>query len=342
MAYRIENCTGTAGEITEISRFLADFVNDGEGPQADEAGRTPQGWQNRLQWWWKENPFCKNDSPKGLLLYQEDTIVGFFGLIPHDYTLKGEIIPTLITTTAFVREAHRRAALGLFMRAHRLEGDFHFVDGCPSREIDNLLLRSGYCHEADGKLMIFPIRKSNWDIKSWALRAAGFLGNRKGKLPENGNIVTSLDRVSRIAAFPDGRIRKKVTLESLAWYLSSGSSNNTLLGWCDESGTLRSYLIGRMMLKKGLESLVILDYAAADEEAEEILWRLAAHVSAHPEEANLPKKTDIMVWPVCGEVLKRTTPFVVKYESRLFYRLPQSRSGVERLCLPFEGDPAFL
>jgi hypothetical protein len=112
-------------------------------------------------------------------------------------------------------------------------------------------------------------------------------------------------------------------------------------GWCDTEGSLQCYAIGIPWRKFGQNAVVIIDYAAYGEEAEAQLDELITHLACRPDESGLPREADLVIWPVV-EKRRRRSPFGVKYDSKLFYRLPPKWSGVERASLPFEGDKAFL
>lgn len=342
MSYTIESCQGTDEECRELSEFLAEFIADGEGPQGDPRERTPELWMTRIRAWWETNPFCREDSPLGLVVRTDDgTIVGFFGFIPHDYVHHGEVVRGLIATTSYVREAHRGAALPLFVKAHRQEVDYHFTDGAPNKAIYPILERFGYHQRNSARMHIYPVSASVSNPVRWATGVARLFTGLSDQLPEDGSIITDPLEATSCASFPDSKLRREVTLESLSWYLRSGSNPHYFVGWCDENGILQSYVLGFRRKKSIVDALIVADYAFANEEAERTLKRLISRVTKTPAQFGLPASVSLVVWPTCDEELEAGTPFSREFDPRLFYRLPQSSGDLVREDLPFEGDHIF-
>ena len=334
MSYKIEACVGTPSEIEELARFLADFIADGEGPQGDGRERTVELWQARILAWWENNPFCGPESPRGLMIRTAaGDMVGFFGMIPHDYVHQGRIIPGVIATTSYVREAHRSAALGLFMKAHRLPVDYHFVDGTPNRLLEPVLDRFGYHREPTARMFLYPVNRGLGRLVRWCCR-------KPGALPEGGQRINDPAEAKQCADFPDDRLRRAITLDSLAWYLESGTSPHQFIGWCDEDGTLRAYCVGMMKTKSKLKAFVIFDYAAADSAADAILENLIGGLAVRP--VGMICGADLVVWPKCADEPAATdTKLQRSFDPRLFYRMPKSEAETPRSSRPFEGDGLF-
>lgn len=343
MGYAIKNCSGSSREIEELAAFLSDFIRSGEGAAKDLAGREAETWRSRLDWWWSTNPFCREDSPKGLILRRSDRSVGgFFGFIPHDYVAGGEIVPSLISTTTFVCGDCREAAMGLFLRAHRLREDFQIVDGGPNEDVRVLLERTGYQGAGDARLFFYPVSIRSWDLPSLVLQGARFFTPRANGALAGGSIVTELDEVRSVPSIADPRLRKQVDRGVLEWYLGSGTRPKTFLGWCDEDGCLRCYLIGSVKKKRGVSLLVLTDAAAFDRDSEALLGELVAHAAAAPAAAKIPDEVRMLAWPSRRPPDRRRSPFSIRYDANVFYHLPSRLGGTERLTIPFEGDHDLL
>ncbi len=83
MSYRISIVTGSDAERREIAAFLAAFVRDGELLKPRCGDDDPAKWEQRMRWWWDENPHCLSDSPRGYRLDHETAgLVGFSGSFP--------------------------------------------------------------------------------------------------------------------------------------------------------------------------------------------------------------------------------------------------------------------
>lgn len=343
MGYHVEELDSGPREVSELAAFLAAFVSDGEGASKDLAGREVATWQARLEWWWKDNPFCRADSPRGFLLRDDKgEITGFFGYIPHDAIENGKRVPGLISTTTFVRRESREAALGLFLRAHRLLDDYQIVDGGPNAEARALLLRTGYEDAGKARVFFYPIKRSSLRPHSLLLQGARAVTPRPNGGLDRGFIVSSLEEVTEVPEIRDARLRKWVDRETLEWYLNVGSERKAFVGWCDSDGVLRCYLIGQEKQKYGVELFLLVDALAFDRESESILNELIAHVSAHPDGAEIPSSADLIAWPTQVAADAFRSPLSLQVDSNLFYRLPKSHADADRLSFPFEGDQILL
>ncbi|MEM7602283.1 MAG: hypothetical protein AAF357_12810 [Verrucomicrobiota bacterium] len=342
MGYQIDPCSASPEECTELSRFLADFIRDGEGPTGDPREQTPELWLTRIRAWWKTNPFCREDTPRGLIVRTDQgEIVGFYGYIPHDYTLDGKVIRGLIATTSYVREAHRGAALPLFMKAHRYETDFHYTDGAPNKAIYPILERFGYHHRESATMHLYPVSASLTNPVRWATGVARILTSSAGPLPSDGKVITDPIEADACAFFPDHNLRRDVSLDSLSWYLQSGSSPRYFVGWCDAMGVLQCYILGFIRKKSILDALVVADYAFSDDDTKLVLDRLISQIARHPSRFELPASVSLVAWATCDDDLTTSAPVSKEFDPRLFYRLPKSNRESLRHDLPFEGDHIF-
>ncbi|MEX2578404.1 MAG: hypothetical protein WD342_05035 [Verrucomicrobiales bacterium] len=343
MAYHIEDCTGEAAEMKEIAGFLARFVAGGEGASGDIEGRNPTTWESRLGWWWKSNPYCRPDSPRGLMLRSENgNMAGFFGFIPHDYVRDGKVVPSLISTTTFVGRDSRDAALGLFLRAHRLKEEYQLVDGGPNEEMQALLKRCGYRHVEKAKLFLYPVSRRPRRVASVLMQGLRMGAPCPNGRLRSGKVITRLEDAETVPPIRDSRLRKHVDRESLEWYLDSGSQRKVFAGWCDEAGVLKCYVMGIPRRCFGVTGLVVFEAVSFDRADEGLIGELVAHMAKFPREAGLPEEIDLVAWPAQDGIRKRRSPFSMPYDPFLFYRLPTRWEDGERLCFPFEGDKALL
>jgi len=342
MGYRIENLEDCPDQVDEAAEFLARFVEDGEA-SGFPGDTEPANWRKRMDWWWNSNPYCRSDSPRGLTLRDDSgALVGFYGYIPHDYVFEGQTVPSLILTTSYVRKANRDAALGLFMRANRQKNAWQFVDGSPNEEVRALLSRIGYQQFDRTTLLVYPVRRSSWNPKSWVLQTARAAVPRPNGRLSSGHLVTDSESIADVPQFQDSRLRKHIDRATLEWYLHAGSEPKAFAGWCDDNGTLQAYVLGIPWRKHGQNAVVLIDYGAFGPDGERMLDELVALFAGHPAETGVPSETDLVIWPVSGEGRRRGSPFRLNYESSLFYHLPDEWNGVERVCLPFEGDKGLV
>lgn len=341
MGYLIEDCTSDPALLDEVADFLAAFTEDGEGPSQMPADCLPAQWKKRFQWWWSHNPYCHEESPRGLILRDDQgLIVGFFGLIPHDYSVEGERVPSLIYAATYVRQASREAALGLWMRAHRLRNNFHLVDGGPSVEVQELLSKTGYSRAEPARLHFFPVRKRLNNLRHFALRLTRIVAPRKGPHDPSLRIVSSLDQVKTVPAPTGQAVRKHTDIDSIRWYLQSGSTPRYFLGWVDEAGTLQAYLIGTVRKKKkfNVQLFTLVDADCFHPSGDDLVQDLVSYAARHPEEAGLPGEAEVIVLPLAPSSSLGNRLGSVEARYRVFYHLPRPFADATRLCRPWEGD----
>lgn len=343
MPYQIEECSNDPGQNREIAEFLACFVRDGE-TEGTEEDREPETWRNRLDWWWDANPYCREDSPRGFVLREDGgEVVGFYGLIPHDYLCDGELVPSLVSTTSFVRAKSRSAALPLFLRAHRLKNQYQLIDGGPNDEARALVDRLGYQHDPPATVLMYPFRRRSLHPKSLLLQL-GRLGapgpSRRGE--QDGYAVSDLERVKFVPTISKTRMTKRIDRSMLEWYLQVGTEKKVFAGWCDSEGSLRAYLIATPWKKWGQDTMVVIDYGVFDPDDDEILDSLAARLAADPDTFRVPSEASLLVWPVSSMQGRHRIPWYrMKKDARLYYHLPGQWESVERESVPFEGDRVF-
>ena len=338
MGYRVRNVVGPAEKNRDVAEFLAAFVRDGELAAPREGDDCANVWQRRMGWWWNENPFCRDDSPLGFVLENDEgEIVGFNGLIPFDYVASGESVPTLVTTTFFVREADRSAVMGMVSKQRALAREYQIIDGSPSPEMRRLLDKLGYQHSGERYQYFFPLKQLGGSISRNVLRGFGLsFSLNSGELDSGDYLATHPYEIESIPHPVDTRLHRKVTRESLAWLCDVGSDERRFFGLCDRYGTLVSYAIGLYKQRCGLRACLLMDYADFSENGDGLarLIRKIADDDAAPD-ANL------LTWSAIGEE-NRPHGGGLRRESILHYHLPERWQSCEKACLPFEGDLPLL
>lgn len=340
MGNRIQKVAGPAESQGELARFLADFVRSGALPKPRPGDDDEAVWAMRFRWWWDQNPFCREDSPRGYILRSaEGKIVGFNGLIPFDYEVDGEIVPSLVTTTFFVEPDHRDAVMGLVSKQRALGRSYHVVDGSPSPEMCRLLGRLGYENSGYRYQYFFPLQSLGGGLTRSLLTSFGLCFSLPLPKEDAGEyLALSPEEVETIPALRDGTLRRRVTFESLAWLSRVGTEKRSFFGLCDSRGTLIAYAIGLYKRRCGIEACLLLDYVDFAPE-ENGLLRLLQRVVAGSEGA-LPPGTDIVSWSVLGDSQRPARG--LRRESLLYYHLPGDRADCTRSCVPFEGDLPLL
>lgn len=266
--------------------------------------------------------------------------MGFFGFIPHDYVCDGKRVPSLIFAATYVRKESREAALGLWMRAHRLRSQFHLLDGGPIKEVQELLAKTGYDCAEPARLHFFPVRKPLDSPRSLALRFSRFLIPHRREQDASLRIVSSLDDVRAIPEQTDSQVRKHTDINSIRWYLQSGSSPRHFLGWVDEDGVLQAYIVGVVRKKKRLNVHVFtpVDACSFHPSGEALLHTLISHAASLPEGIDLPSEAEVLVLPHDRSLPGHSRFATIEARYRVFYHLPKELEGRNRECGPWEGD----
>jgi hypothetical protein len=336
MGYRITTITGSASGNRAAAEFLAAFVRDGELTDPREGDDLADVWQQRMRWWWDENPFCREDSPRGFLLRDEDDdIVGFNGLIPFDYEVDGEIVASLVTTTFFVRERHRSAVMGMLTRQRALSQQYHMIDGSPSPEMRRLLVKLGYERSGDRFQYLFPTNRLGGPVARACLKALGWcLPLPPASFLQGYRVTNDPEKYPTGGAWPEGILHRRLDPDSLHWLSSVGSEPRQFFGLIDEAGDPVAHVIGVYKSRFGVKACLLLDFHDHHEDGAGI-GLLIRKLLEHPAQSGLDAETAILLY-------SRFTPDPeapgLRRVSLLHYQLPVTRPGVKKVCLPIEGD----
>ena len=343
MPYQITAFSGAQGERRDLAGFLARFVSDGELPHPRPGDDDPAVWLRRMTWWWDENPHCQEDSPRGFLLHHASAgLVGFSGLIPFTYTSAGENIPTLVTTTLFVRELHRSAVMGLITRQRALGRDFQIIDGSPSPEMRRLLGKLGYEHAGDRSQYVFPTRTFGGSLARLALVAADWSVPLPSAAETAGcRLINDPARWIEPASGRDeaGSIRRASDPATLAWLARCGSEPRAFFGLVDADGVPIARALGVYKKRVGVNACLFLDHADFHPGGGGLLL-LVKKLLSDPA-AGLARDTAMIVISRFGSPSWHGVPGRTA-GSILHYQLPSRWQGRPRSCLPVEGDLVLL
>lgn len=342
MGYRIQEVTGAAAENPDLARFLADFVCSGELENPKPGDDDSLVWLQRFAWWWDENPYCGPESPRGYqLLDDEGVIVGFNGMIPFEYMVDGEIVPSLVTTTFFVREEHRSAVMGLLTKQRSLARTHHMIDGSPSPEMRRLLGRLGYEKSGERFQYFFPLAPLGGGLSRTLLRSIGLCFQLPAAQDDSRcYLATTPDEIESIPEMSDGKLRRHLTVESLRWLSKVGTEDRSFFGLCNEHGELISYAIGIYKKRCGVTACLLMDYVDLRPD-DDGLGRLIRRLTEKEGRAALRPDTKLISWSVLGDNRKPSASGL-RRDSLLYYQLPKTSREVEKLCVPFEGDLPLL
>lgn len=341
MAYQITAIAGSVEERREVAAFLAAFVRDGELLLPRPGDDDPAVWERRMGWWWDGNPHCHEASPRGFLLrHDEAGLVGFSGLIPFTYEAAGKTIPTLVTTTFFVRERHRNAVMGLISRQRELGRSYQIIDGSPSPEMRRILRKLGYLSAGDRAQFLFPTRRFGGAAARLALIGGGWsVALPTAEEIVDCRLVTDPSEWADPKPYRDDLIRRVSDPATLSWLARSGSEPRAFFGLVDSEGVPLARALGVYKQRAGVKACLLLDYAEFHPGGAGLLM-LVKKLLADPA-AGLDPATALIVLSRFGEAAYHGMPGH-RADSILHYHLPEPWRHHPRVCLPVEGDLVLL
>ncbi|NLT70100.1 MAG: hypothetical protein GXX91_05330 [Verrucomicrobiaceae bacterium] len=272
--------------------------------------------------------------PRGFLLEDEDgVIVGFNGFIPFDYEVDREPVPTLVTTSFFVRERHRSAVLGMLTRQRAYGKTHQIIDGSPSPEMRQLLARLGYAHSGERRQYFFPTARLGGAAARSLLRTAGW----SFALPPGAGSVTN-DPLALAGATPprDGRVHRHLGVTTWQWLTRVGSMPRRFFGLLDEAGAPLAYAIGLYKEKAGIKACLLMDYEDFHPEKKGLALLLRALLD-DPRAAGLDADTGLILLSLFEADAPDTVPGL-RRDSLLYYQLPPPWRDREKAFRPLEGD----
>lgn len=342
MAHQISPVTANPEERAEIAAFLAGFVRGGGLEKPRQGDDQPSKWLERMRWWWDENPACRPDSPKGFLLrHDRDGLVGFSGLIPFPYEAAGEPIPTLVTTSFFVEESHRSAVMGLVARQRELGRRFQIIDGSASPEMRRLLERLGYAAGGLRAQFFFPTRRLGGRPAQALLLARGWsFPVASAAEVADLRLVTNPSDWREPSPGSDRVVRLDCRNGTIPWLARSGSEPRRFFGLLDEGGLPVARALGIYKRHAGLLSCHLLDHRDFHPGGAGLSLLLGKVLRASGEEGLDPATSLVILsrfgHPACLGMQGHPAG------SNLFFHLPPSLQGVDKSCLPVEGDLVLL
>jgi len=343
MTYQVEEVRGFAPIEEEVSEFLAEYVKRGEFPAPNPGERFAEIWRMRFAWWWNDNPFFHEDTLKAFLLRTgEGKLVGFHGFIPCDYERDGVVIPSLIATSFLVAEGYRDASLGVSMKMKKLAASHHIVDGGPSQKLREILDRFQFQSCCGGSQYYYFAQKNGWHPRNDVARASTVMNRFSAPLAQGTRVIDDPGAVSAIGKrVHDGKIHRRITLDSLNWMNSVGTRRRHFFGLVDRHGRLLAYFFAIAVRKYGLRALRVVDYANLGG-AQDLMPMLLAELCRHPESLPLTADIEVLIWTILRNDEKPSGWLKRSWVSDLYYKTPGELEGFHRDCLPFEGDILLL
>ncbi len=329
MSYAISRPGDDPGERSELARFLADFVCQGELPAPRLGDDDAAVWMNRFRWWWDDNPCARPDSPRGFVLRAADgAIVGFSGYIPLDYVVGGERLPSLLATTFFVRAAHRGAVMGLMNRQRSLGKTHPIVDGSPSPEMRRLLEKLGYQRAGVRFQYFFPVGDG--------AAPARFILRRLGWSLSLPRLVDDGNRIEKgwFSTPPDDEtIRPRLDPQVMDWLGRCGTRSRQAFTLLDPSGETLAEVLGIYKERSGMKTFHLLCHSEFRPGG---LLQLLRRLISDPG-SGLEGDTRLVIFssfaPFPGFRQRGR-----QVDSILYHHLPPAWEGSAKTCYTIESD----
>lgn len=236
----------------ELVEFLTQQLPPENGP----------GWEQRLRFWWDENPAAAVNPERGRWVHSEGRLLAYGGSIPALHTWQERICQTVYATTFCVDGQFPKAAAMVFLQQREVAEQRMIIHTTPSPRVQTALLKLGARAEQTVTRHFFP---------------AGLASRLHGRswwpsLPADKRVVTDPAEVTAIARPYQraDRIEKWITPEYLRWFCSAPTREHHFLGLVDAAGVLSTYLLATPRLVRGLRGWDVLESFTAQEDRSEL------------------------------------------------------------------------
>ncbi|MDI1312393.1 hypothetical protein [Prosthecobacter sp.] len=304
----------------ELAEFLRRHIPPQKGP----------GWEQRLRFWWDENPAAADNEERGRWVHADGRLVAYGGSIPALYAWQEQPFQALYSTTFCVDKQFPKAAALVFLQQREVASHRIITHTTPSPRVQTALLKLGARAEQTVTRHYFPagpashLRGHSW----WP------------SLPTHKRVVTDPAEVTAISRpyQRSDRIEKWITPDYLRWFCRSPVRPHHFLGLVDASGTLSSYLLVTHRLVRGLRSWDVLESFTTQEDRTELhalTGLLVKEPGLFPGGASLITTAtfpDDSSWSPTPALLRRT-----QHVCHLFL-LPESLRQASKHTVMAEGD----
>ncbi|OYW73937.1 MAG: hypothetical protein B7Z37_19755 [Verrucomicrobia bacterium 12-59-8] len=237
---------------TELAEFLTRQLPPQNG----------HDWEQRLRFWWDENPAAAANAERGRWVHTEGRLVAYGGSIPALHAWQDQPCQVLYATTFCVDDQFPKAAAMIFLQQREVAAHHMITHSTPSPRVQEALLKLGACVQQTVTRHFFP---------------AGLASRLHGHswwpaLPADKRVVTDPAEVTAIARPYQraDRIEKWITPEYLRWFCSAPTRKHHFLGLVDGAGVLSSYLLVTPRLVRGLRSWDVLESFSTNEDRSEL------------------------------------------------------------------------
>lgn len=331
--YNIDIVTNNESQRKGLIHFLATF--EGET-------RSEEFWRNRLDHWWKENPFYEENIPKGWILTFQEEIVGFLGVIASEYLYRDNIYKALATTTWRVAAKHRKYSLRLLTKFQGFRNKYILLNTTPNDVAKKVFTAYKYHFNDAVHNYYFPIRQATTTFTTRLFNAAHFLQNLVARDIRLKWVYLDDNFYLEQSAPASDHLTRNISRAYLNWQCQAQSFNKEFIGCVQDDNKLSSYLILKRNKIKKINALQVIDYHTTCNDSSEIL-ALIKHVCDHPETLPLAQGCNLLVlssFVSNGLLFEKKPAYVISKSSRhpQYFSTPTALNGVNKLCHLLEGD----
>lgn len=293
----------------------------------------PQGchrWEQRLQFWWDENPAAADNGERGRWVRAGGRLVAYGGSIPALHAWQQQPCQALYATTFCVDARFPKAASLIFLQQREVAEHCLITHSTPSPRVQSALLKLGAQAEQAVTRHFFPAGTASLLCgHSWW-----------PSLPADKHVVTDPAQITAIARpyQHSDRIEKWVTPGYLRWFCRSPARHHHFLGLADASGVLSSYLLVTRRHVRGLRAWdVVESFTTSSDHAE--LHSLSGLLVRQP--GILPGGAHLVTAATFpGDFTWDTTPALLRRDQRVchFFLFPQALRQAPKHTIMAEGD----
>ncbi|MEM9038328.1 MAG: hypothetical protein AAGD33_00395 [Actinomycetota bacterium] len=330
----------TPVELDEWAEYLASAVRRGFFGDLG-VGESADDWTALMRQWWATNPYVDDTTTVALLLRSDGRVVGFHGLIPVEYSLNGDPLPTLMATTFVVDPEFRGHSMKVFRRVAKLGARNQIVDGSATEDMRAVLDAAGWSFAAGevSRSVVVQPRGLVARLRSIALIAARWAVRPDAvSLPPGTRWVTGPGHDDDTQAAADDVVRPPTERRFVEWIMSNGAHPRVYVGLADAQGGR----LGHAVLEYRMRSLgtcVVRAVDGAGTDGSVSLSDLLMAAAANPVAAGLPAGAAVLRW---SELDGPGEGAAADDTRRIYYRLPAALDDRPREARATESDDVWF
>lgn len=289
-------------------------------------------WEQRMRFWWDDNPAAASIQERGRWVHAEGRLVGFGGSIPALHAWQGRPVPALYATTLCVDRRFPKAGTMMFLKQRQVGENHIIAHTTPNPRVQEALHKMGALSETHVTRHFLPAGPAaGIHGRSWW---PAFPADRQ--LITNPLQVTSLVRPYQRAH----RVEKWITPHYLSWFCCSPMREHHFLGVVDARGVLSSYVLVTPRRVKGLRAWDVMETFTTNDDLAELhalIGRLVKEPRLLPGGALLVTAATFAsdhdnVWKAVPALLRR--PQNVCH----YFLMPEALRHVPKHTVMAEGD----